>query len=105
MALFTFGISQRRHFHFYITFIVIAADLDLVSILPLDGVDGDGDVGDGGDVPVVSLLHPTQTNINQPVKINQYWYLFFDQCRAVNPHSFFADSDTSAYSFVKITYI
>ena len=72
MALFTFGISQRRHFHFYITFIVIAADLDLVSILPLDGVDGDGDVGNGGDVPVVSLLHPTQTNINQPVKINQY---------------------------------
>ena len=54
------------------TVIVIAADLDLVSILPLDGVDGDGDVGDGGDVPVVSLLHPKQTNINQPVKINQY---------------------------------
>ena len=100
MALFTFGISQRRHFHFYITVIVIAADLDLVSILPLDGVDGDGDVGDGGDVPVVSLLHPTQTNINQPVKINRY-----GTGRAVNPHSFFADSDTSAYSFVKITYI
>jgi hypothetical protein len=33
--------------------------LDLVSILPLDGVDGDGDVGDGGDVAMMRLLHST----------------------------------------------